>query len=203
MEIVNQRGREPRWRKDGKELFYLEPDRLKYRLMYKNIPGIVKAIPGSGETGKKGVPQGGVISHPARVARRYSQFATIHAAFALRLRARPQGKHFRGHLCVYFRYGPMARHHPKDDAVNRFQEFGFPPPCFGRYPYDPGWKSAGRSNAPLGRPRRCRVAPLEAPFQPLQGVTNLTCTNGIWVLCAIHRQSLATHFFTNATERFH
>src|ERR1700681_3367861 len=41
-------------------------------------------------------------SHPARVARRFSQFATIHAAFALRLRARPPGKHFRGHLCVYF-----------------------------------------------------------------------------------------------------
>ena len=26
-----------------------------------------------------------------------------------RMRARPPGKHFRGHLCVHFRYGPMAR----------------------------------------------------------------------------------------------
>jgi DNA primase len=35
-------------------------------------------------------------------ARRFSQFATIHTAFALQLRARPPGMHFRGHLCVYF-----------------------------------------------------------------------------------------------------
>src|SRR5450755_3160910 len=63
-------------------------------------------------------------SHPARVARRYGQFATIHAAFALRLWARPPDTHFRGHLCVHSRYGPMARHHPKDDAVDRFQKFG-------------------------------------------------------------------------------
>jgi hypothetical protein len=51
-------------------------------------------------------------SHPARVARRFSQLATIHAVFVLRLRTRPPEKHFRGHLCVHFRYGPMARHHP-------------------------------------------------------------------------------------------
>src|SRR5450755_1292625 len=72
-------------------------------------------------------------SHPARVARRYGQFATIHAAFALRLWARPPDTHFRGHLCVHSRYGPMARHHPKDDAVDRFQKFGFPPPCYPSY----------------------------------------------------------------------
>ena len=59
--------------------------------------------------------------------------ATIHAAFALRLRARPPEKHFRGHLCVHFHYSPMARHHPKDDAVNRFQKFGFPPSCYPSY----------------------------------------------------------------------
>src|SRR6202011_802234 len=53
-------------------------------------------------------------SHPARVSRRIGQIATIHAAFTLQLWARPLGKHFRGHLCVHFRYGPMARHHPKD-----------------------------------------------------------------------------------------
>jgi hypothetical protein len=59
--------------------------------------------------------------------------ATIHAAFALRLRTRPLGKHSRGHLCVHFRYGPMACHHPKGDVVDRFQKFGFPPPCYPSY----------------------------------------------------------------------
>jgi hypothetical protein len=39
--------------------------------------------------------------------------------------------HFRGHFRVHFRYGPMARRHPKkDDLVNRFQRFSFLPPCF-------------------------------------------------------------------------
>jgi hypothetical protein len=72
-------------------------------------------------------------SHPAGVARRYGQFATIHVAFALRLRTQPPEKHSRGHLCVHFHYGPMARHHPKEDAVNRFQKFGFPPLCYSSY----------------------------------------------------------------------
>jgi dipeptidyl aminopeptidase/acylaminoacyl peptidase len=31
--VSNNGGREPRWRRDGKELFYVEPDRLMYRLM--------------------------------------------------------------------------------------------------------------------------------------------------------------------------
>ena len=56
--------------------------------------------------------------------------ATIHAAFTLRLRARPLGKHSRGHLCVHFRYGPMAHCHPKDDLVDRLQRFSFLPPCY-------------------------------------------------------------------------
>ncbi len=31
--VSSNGGREPRWRRDGKELFYVEPDRLMYRLM--------------------------------------------------------------------------------------------------------------------------------------------------------------------------
>ena len=41
--------------------------------------------------------------------RRISQIATVHAAFALPMRARLLGMRFRGHLCVHFRYGPMTR----------------------------------------------------------------------------------------------
>lgn len=41
--------------------------------------------------------------------------------------------HFRGHFCVHFRYGPMARHHPMDDVVNRLQKFGYPPSCYSSY----------------------------------------------------------------------
>jgi len=43
------------------------------------------------------------------VNRRLGQVATVHAAFALPMRARLLGMRFRGHLCVHFRYGPMAR----------------------------------------------------------------------------------------------
>ena len=120
---------------------YYEP--LRNPLVFHRLPGCpVIRLPCSADfpTGRGGFLQLLSVSlpsccrsHPARVARRYSQFAMIHAAFALQLRARPPGKHFRGHLCVHFRYGPMARHHPKDDAVNRFQKFGFPPPCYPSY----------------------------------------------------------------------
>jgi len=41
--------------------------------------------------------------------------------------------HFRGHLCVYFRYGLVTRCHPSDDFVDRLQSFGFPPPCYPSY----------------------------------------------------------------------
>jgi len=41
--------------------------------------------------------------------------------------------HFRGHICVHFRYGPMAHCHPKDDLVDRLQRFGFLPPCYPSY----------------------------------------------------------------------
>src|SRR5215467_5920502 len=41
--------------------------------------------------------------------------------------------HFRGHFRVYFRYGPMAHCHPKDDLVDRLQRFSFLPPCYPSY----------------------------------------------------------------------
>jgi hypothetical protein len=89
---------------------YYEP--LRDPLVFHRLPGCpVIRLPCSADfaTGRGGFLQLLSVSlpsccrsHPARVARRFSQFATIHAAFALRLRARPPGKHFRGHLCVYF-----------------------------------------------------------------------------------------------------
>ena len=45
----------------------------------------------------------------------------------------PGVSHFRGHLCVHFRYGLVTRCHPSDDIVDRLQNFGFPPPCYPSY----------------------------------------------------------------------
>src|SRR5215467_16215403 len=41
--------------------------------------------------------------------------------------------HFRGHLCVRLRYGPVTRSHPYDDSVDGLQVIGFPPPCHPSY----------------------------------------------------------------------
>src|SRR5271155_2059296 len=41
--------------------------------------------------------------------------------------------HFRGHIRVYFHYGPAARRLPEGDVVDRLQSFGFPPPCYPNY----------------------------------------------------------------------
>jgi hypothetical protein len=41
--------------------------------------------------------------------------------------------HFRGHLRVYFRYGPVTRNLPTGDLVDRLQSLGFPPPCYPNY----------------------------------------------------------------------
>jgi hypothetical protein len=38
--------------------------------------------------------------------------------------------HFRGHLRVHFRYGPMTRSLPEGDLVDRLQDLGFPPSCY-------------------------------------------------------------------------
>src|SRR5207248_11163336 len=45
----------------------------------------------------------------------------------------PGATHFRGHLCVHFRYGPMTHCHPKDGLVDRLQRFSFLPPCYPSY----------------------------------------------------------------------
>ena len=49
-------------------------------------------------------------SHPAGAVRRLSQTAPSHAAFALPVAGSASGAlHFRGHLCVHFRYSPVTR----------------------------------------------------------------------------------------------
>ena len=54
--------------------------------------------------------------------------------------------HFRGHICVHCRYGPVARNLPKGDLVDRLQSLGFPPPCYPNY---------GASNSYPGRTNSC------------------------------------------------
>ena len=44
-----------------------------------------------------------------------------------------RASHFRGHLCVHLRYGPLTRSHPCDGLVDRLQSLGFPPPCYPSY----------------------------------------------------------------------
>ena len=41
--------------------------------------------------------------------------------------------HFRGHFRVHCRYGPVTRHLPEGDVVDRLQSLGFPPPCYPNY----------------------------------------------------------------------
>src|SRR6516162_3548922 len=41
--------------------------------------------------------------------------------------------HFRGHMHVHCCYGPVTRDPPVGDRVDRFQDFGFPPPCYPNY----------------------------------------------------------------------
>jgi hypothetical protein len=73
-------------------------------------------------------------SHPAGVVRRVSQCATAHAAFTFPVAGSASGApHFRGHLCVRLRYGLETRPHPLDEAVERLQKVGFPPPCSPSY----------------------------------------------------------------------
>jgi len=50
--------------------------------------------------------------YPAGVVYCLDQISIVHIAFAPSRRARLQGERFRGHLCVYFRYGPMTRSPP-------------------------------------------------------------------------------------------
>ena len=41
--------------------------------------------------------------------------------------------HFRGHICVHFRYGPVTRRLPEGDVVDRLQSFGFRHLCYPNY----------------------------------------------------------------------
>jgi hypothetical protein len=58
-----------------------------------------------------------VVSTPPRRQCRVGQISASHAAFALRMRARPSDLHFRDHICVHCRYGPVTRNLPKGDLV--------------------------------------------------------------------------------------
>src|ERR1700693_2574153 len=76
--------------------------------------------------------------HPAEVENRVSQSSMLHAAFALSVAGSAFGAaHFRGHLCVRLRCGPVTRDHPYDDPVDGLQVIGFPPPCH------PSYKASG------------------------------------------------------------
>ena len=73
-------------------------------------------------------------SHPAGVDRRVSQSATSHTAFAFTVAGSASGvAHFRGHLCVRLRCGPVTCSHPYDGVVDGLQVIGFPPPCHPSY----------------------------------------------------------------------
>ena len=74
-----------------------------------------------------------VASHPARVDRRFSQLRPSMLPSPYGCRLGLWAIHFRGHICVYFRYGPMAHCHPKDDMVDRLQRFSFLPLCYPSY----------------------------------------------------------------------
>src|SRR5208337_3865570 len=54
--------------------------------------------------------------------------------------------HFRGHIRVHCRYGPVTRRLPKGDVVDRLQSLGFPPPCYPNY---------GAPDSYPGRPLPC------------------------------------------------
>jgi hypothetical protein len=76
--------------------------------------------------------------HPAEVENRVNQLAVLHTAFALSVAgSASEASHFRGHLCVRLRCGPVTRGHPYDDPVDGLQVIGFPPPCH------PSYKASG------------------------------------------------------------
>jgi len=70
---------------------------------------------------------------PARVKCRFSQMRPFMLPSPSGCGLGPWGYSLSRPYCVHFRYGPMACHHPLDDAVNRFQRFSFLPPCYSSY----------------------------------------------------------------------
>jgi hypothetical protein len=66
-------------------------------------------------------------SHPAGVGHRVSQPTMLHAAFALSVAgSASRALHFRGHLCVCLRCGPVTRGHPYDDLCRWASGHWFP-----------------------------------------------------------------------------
>jgi len=90
--------------------------------------------------------------HPARVARRVGQYATVHAAFVPRLRTRPLGLALSRPPLRLLRYGPMTRNHPMDDFVDRLQRFSFYPLCYPSYEAFDSYLGRTSYNLPLNTP---------------------------------------------------
>ena len=72
--------------------------------------------------------------HPAGVVRRFSQSAAPHAAFTLRLRARPLGLLTVEAISAFtFVTARRLTVHPIDGVVDRLQRFSFLPLCYPSY----------------------------------------------------------------------
>ena len=83
--------------------------------------------------------------------------------------------HFRGHLCVHLRCGPMTRCLPMEDIVDRLQKFGFPPPCYPSYGRVGRWRGALRVRCT--GPRAFASASIPVPIRSVSTPrsSNRTC----------------------------
>jgi Tol biopolymer transport system component len=82
--VSSNGGREPRWRKDGKELFYLEPEGLGFRLM------AVLIQPGSGPVFEAGAPKPLFAFRNVGVVPQYNIFAYSASGDGQRFLVNPQ-----------------------------------------------------------------------------------------------------------------
>ena len=72
--------------------------------------------------------------HPAEVTNRISQISVRHAAFALRMRARPSNLfNFEAKFAFTVVTARRLVNLPKGDLVDRLQGLGSPPPCYPNY----------------------------------------------------------------------
>jgi hypothetical protein len=122
---------------------------LRHPLLFGRLPGVFRLydLPCSAAfaTGGGGLLQ--LLSassspccryHPAEVEK--SRRPACDSPYCLRLSVAGSASgitHFRGHLCVRLRCGPVTRSHPYDDLVDGLQVIGFPPLCH------PSYKASG------------------------------------------------------------
>src|SRR5579863_1773431 len=91
-----------------------------------------------------------------------------------------RARHFRGHLCVHFRYGPVTCSPSNEGFVDGLQSLGFPLPChpsYGAYGFYPRWDCLPL-NTPAFAGRTTGQDPLGDPAfrQPSPGGLRLTRT---------------------------